>query len=119
MSAQSAASRGKGHGTTHFRMHSLSGWGVILGLPFAAIYAVMAVQDGADGVKMWLSSPLGAIGMTAFLSAAILYCKLEIDEVIMDYFSDGLRRFGLWKNSAVALILWLTSVIGLLSAAFL
>lgn len=114
MSANSAA-----HGTKHFKMHSLSGWGVIIGLPFAAIHAVMAVQDGAHGIKMWLSNPLGALGMVAFLSAAILYCKLEMDEVIMDYFSGGLRRFGLWKNTAVALILWLASVVGLVSVAFL
>lgn len=114
MSANSAA-----HGTKHFKMHSLSGWGVMIGLPFAAIHAVLAVSYGPYGVTAWLTSPLGAIGMIAFLSAAILYCKLEMDEVIMDYFSGGLRAFGLWKNKAVALILWLACVAGLVLAAFI
>lgn len=114
MSANSA-----GHGTKHFKMHSLAGWGVIIGLPFAALHAVMTIRNGPDAVMAWLSTAHGALGMIAFLSAAILYCKLEMDEVIMDYFSGGLRSFGLWKNKAVALILWLASVAGLVSAAFL
>lgn len=119
MSAHSASASHKGHGTTHHKMHGLSGWGVILGLPFAIWSALSAIPEGAHGVKMWLSSPLGAIGMMLFLSAAILYAKLEMDEVIMDYFDGGLRRFGLWKNKAVALILWLASVGGLILLAFL
>ncbi|MGB3456994.1 MAG: hypothetical protein WBA35_11600 [Litorimonas sp.] len=113
MSANSAA-----HGTTHFKMHSLAGWGVIIGLPFAVLAAMLAIPSGPSGIAEWLSSPLGAVGMIAFLSAAILYAKLEMDEVIMDYFSGGLRRFGLWKNRAVAIILWLASVAWLVSAAF-
>jgi succinate dehydrogenase hydrophobic anchor subunit len=113
MSANSAA-----HGTKHFKMHSLAGWGVIIGLPFAAIFAVLAVQGGAHGVKMWLSSPHGALGLIAFLSAAILYCKLEMDEVIMDYFSGGLRSFGQLANTLAATILWVASVAGLVLAAF-
>lgn len=113
MSANSAA-----HGTKHFKMHGLAGWGVIIGLPFAALHAALTVSGGAHGVKMWLSSWHGAIGMVAFLSAAILYCKLELDEVIMDYFSGGLRSFGLLANTVVATILWLISAVGLLFLAF-
>lgn len=113
MSANSAA-----HGTKHFKMHSLAGWGVIIGLPAAALHAVITVRNGPDAVLSWLATPHGALGMIAFLSAAILYAKLEMDEVIMDYFSGGLRSFGLWKNRAVALILWLASVVGLVMHAF-
>ena len=113
MSANSAA-----HGTKHFKMHSLAGWGVILGLPFAIIQAVLAIPYGPAGIEAWLSSTTGALGMIAFLSAAILYAKLEMDEVIMDYFSGGLRSFGLLANKAVAAILWLASVAGLVLAAF-
>ncbi|GLQ21207.1 hypothetical protein ACFFUB_06415 [Algimonas porphyrae] len=108
----------KGHGTTHFKMHSLAGWGVIIGLPFAALHAVMTIRVGPEAVLNWLGTAHGALGMIAFLSAAILYAKLEMDEVIMDYFSGGLRAFGLWKNRAVALILWLASVAGLVMHAF-
>lgn len=114
MSANSAK-----HGTKHFKMHSLAGWGVIIGLPFAALHAVLTIKHGPDSIIAWLSSTHGALGMIAFLSAAILYCKLEMDEVIMDYFSGGLRSFGLWKNRIGALILWLASVYGLVTLAFL
>ena len=113
MSANSAA-----HGTKHFKMHSLAGWGVILGLPIAALHAVLTVKAGPNAIVGWLSSPHGALGMIAFLSAAILYCKLEMDEVIMDYFSGGLRSFGQLANTLVATILWMASVAGLVLAAF-
>jgi succinate dehydrogenase hydrophobic anchor subunit len=113
MSANSRA-----HGTKHFKRHSLAGWGVIIGLPFAIWSALKAIQSGPDGVMAWLSSPMGALGMLAFLTAAILYAKLEMDEVIMDYFSGGLRRFGLLKNTSVALILWLCCAVGLILPTF-
>ena len=110
---------GHGGGTTHHKIHGLAGWGVILGLPFAIWKALAAIPLGAAGVLAWLSSPMGAIGMIAFLSAAFYYCKLEMDEVIMDYFSGSVRRFGLLANGAAALILWLGSVAGLILAAFI
>lgn len=113
MSANSA-----GHGTKHFKMHGLAGWGVIIGLPFAAIHAILTIKHGPDSVVHWLSSTHGALGMIAFLSAAILYCKLEMDEVIMDYFDGGLRAFGQLANTLVATILWLACVAGLGLAAF-
>ncbi|GHA99794.1 hypothetical protein GCM10009069_23260 [Algimonas arctica] len=113
MSANSA-----GHGTKHFKMHGLAGWGIIIGLPFAAIHALLTIKHGPDSVVHWLSSTHGALGMIAFLSAAILYCKLEMDEVIMDYFDGGLRAFGQLANTLVATILWLACVVGLVLAAF-
>ena len=113
-----AEAAGHGGGTTHHKIHSLTGWGVILGLPFAVWGALSSIGEGADGVLAWLSSPLGALGMIAFLSAAFYYCKLEMDEVVMDYAGGGMRRFGLLANGAVALILWLGSVAGLVLAAF-
>ncbi|MEM7730607.1 MAG: hypothetical protein AAF311_15295 [Pseudomonadota bacterium] len=106
-----------GEGTTHHKIHGLTGWGVIIGLPFAIAQVIANIGDGPYAIVAWLSSPAGAIGMIAFLTAAIWYCKLEMDEVIMDYFSGGLRRFGLLANKAVAIILWLASVAGLVLAA--
>ena len=114
MSANSRA-----HGTKHFKMHSYAGWGVIIGLPFAIFSVMMALPAGPSGISAWLSSTQGAIGMIAFLTAALLYCRLEMDEVIMDYFSGGLRSFGLLANKSVATILWAISAAGLVNAAFL
>ena len=115
----------KHRGTTHHKIHTLTGWGVILGLPFAVWGALSAIPGGADGLLAWLASPLGALGMIAFLTAALWYAKLEMDEVIMDYAPSGpsgeggMRRFGLLANRLTALILWLSSVAGLVSLAFL
>ena len=113
MSADSAR-----HGTTHFKLHSLTGWGVIIGLVPAIVSVLLALPGGADGILGWLGSPHGAIGMIAFLTAAIWYCKLEMDEVINDYFGGNLRRFGLLKNKLVAFILWAVSVAALVVTAF-
>ena len=56
--------------------------------------------------------------MTLFLAAAFLYCKMELDEVIMDYFGGAVRRFGLLANGAAALILFLGSAAALALTAF-
>jgi len=71
--------------TAHAKVHTLTGWGVIIGLPFAAVW----------------------------------YCKLEMDEVIMDYFGGGLRRFGLLKNKLIAFILWAAVAFAVIKLAFL
>lgn len=113
MSANSAA-----HGTSHFKQHSLAGWGVIIGLPFAIAQVIFNLPYGAPGLIAWLTSPLGAIGMSLFLSAVILYVKLELDEVFIDYTSGGMRQFGQLANRLVALILWVASVGALLFGAF-
>ncbi|MGB3456357.1 MAG: hypothetical protein WBG08_08005 [Litorimonas sp.] len=117
--AYTAERLGHGEGTTHHKIHGLTGWGVIIGLPFAIAQVIANIGDGPYAIVAWLSSPLGAIGMTLFLTAVIWYCKLEMDEVIMDYTSGGLRQFGLLANKGVALILWLASVAGLVLAAFM
>ena len=113
MSANSAR-----HGTTHFKIHSWTGWGVIIGLIPAIISVLVALPDGADGILGWLGSPHGALGMIAFLTAAFWYCKLEMDEVINDYFGGGMRQFGLLANKLAAFTLWAISVAALVVTAF-
>ena len=105
-------------GTKHHKIHYWAGWGVILGLPFAVWSAVAAIRGGAGGVWNWIESPLGAMGLLAFATAAIWYCKLEMDEVIMDYFDGGVRASGLLANRIVALILWLLIAYGTISLGF-
>ena len=108
-----------GTGTAHHKLHGYVGWGVIIGLPFALISVIHAVSNGAAGLTQWLSSPIGAIGFLAFFTAAIWYCKLEFDEVVMDYFGGKARAFGLLANKAVALIIWLITAFALVNMAFL
>ncbi len=105
--------------STHAKIHTLTGWGVIIGLPFAILSVAKAVPTGVDGLLAWLSAPIGAIGFLAFFTAAVWYCKLEVDEVVMDYFGGKLRAFGLLKNKAVAFILWAAVAFSVIKLAFL
>lgn len=108
-----------GKGTTHHKIHGLTGWGLIIGLPFAVWGAISAIGFGSQGYADWLGSPVGAIGFLAFFTAAIWYCKLEMDEVIMDYFGGKMRAFGLLKNKLVAFILWAAVAFAVIKMAFL
>jgi len=97
----------------------LTGWGVIIGLPFAVISVAGAVRTGSEGITAWLSNPLGAIGFLAFFTAAVWYCKLEMDEVIMDYFGGQTRALGLGLNKFVAIMLWAAVAFAVIKLAFL
>lgn len=108
-----------GKGTSHHKLHGFVGWGLIIGLPFAVFSALAAIAAGSDGFYAWLSTPISAIGFLAFFTAAVWYCKLEMDEVIMDYFGGKMRAFGLLKNKAVAFILWAAVAFAVIKMAFL
>ena len=116
--AYTAEHAGHGHGTTHHKIHGLTGWGVILGLPFVVASAAFAIRDGSFGFVEWLSAPVGAIGFLLWALAAVWYCKLEMDEVIMDYASNG--RGGLLKlNTFVAFLIFAALAYSVVSLAFL
>lgn len=108
-----------GSGTKHHKIHGIVGWGLIIGLPFAIGSAVKAVGGGSQGFVDWLSNPVGGLGFLAFFTAALWYCKLEMDEVIMDYFGGGARSFGLLANRLVALIVWAMMTYVVIKLAFL
>jgi len=71
-----------GKGTTHHKVHNYTGWGLIIGLPFAICCAICAIRGGTAGFVEWLSHPAGALGLLAFVTAALWYVKLEFDEVV-------------------------------------
>jgi len=108
-----------GKGATHHKLHSFVGAGMIIGLLFAIPSALSAASAGADGLTAWLSNPVRGLGFAAFFTAAIWYCKLEMEEVIMDYFGGGTRAFGLLANKAAALIIWAMAVFAVIKMAFL
>jgi len=105
--------------SSHHKLHGLTGWGLIIGLPFAICSAVKAIPGGVDGLVAWLSNPVGGLGFLAFFTAAIWYCKLEFDEVVMDYFDGGTRSFGLLANRGAAFIVWLLAAYAVAKLAFL
>lgn len=108
-----------GSGTSHYKLHGIVGWGFIIGLPFAILSIIAAIGDGVPGLLTWLSSPVGALGFLAFFTAALWYCKLEFDEVIMDYFGGGLRQTGLLLNRLGSFIVWLIVAYSVIKLAFL
>ena len=113
-----------GNGTSHHKLHGYVGWGLIIGLPFAICSAVCALLMGApeapsSGFITWLSNPVYALGFLAFFTAAIWYCKLEFDEVVMDYFDGGLKSFALLANRLVPFIIWLLAAYVVIKLAFL
>ena len=113
-----------GTGTSHHKVHGLTGWGLIIGLPFAICSAVCAVRMGtpdapASGFITWLSNPIYGLGFLAFFTAAVWYCKLEFDEVIMDYFGGGARSFGLLASKLIAFIAWALAAYAIIKLAFL
>jgi len=107
------------HATRHHKLHGYLGWGLIIGLPFAIISIIKAVSGGSQGFINWLSSPLGGLGFLAFFTAAIWYCKLEFDEVVMDYFDGGLKSFALLANRIVSFLVWLLAAYAVIKLAFL
>ena len=99
-----------GKGTGHHRLHSVTGTIMILTLPLALYGLITAIPGGADGFASWIGSPFGAISLLVFLTAAIWYCKLEFDEVVLDYTDGGLRGFGLNANRVVGFAAWAMAV---------
>ncbi len=99
-----------GKGTGHHRLHGITGTILILTLPLVLFGLVTAIPGGSDGFSAWISSPFGAISLLIFLTAAIWYCKLEFDEVVLDYTDGGMRSFGLNANRAVGFIAWAVAV---------
>lgn len=106
-------------GAKHHKLHGLTGCGLIIGLPFAICSAVKAAQGQTQGFIDWLSCTAGGLGFMAFFTAAIWYCKLEFDEVIMDYFDGGLKSFALMANRIVSCLVWLIAAYAIAKLAFL
>jgi succinate dehydrogenase hydrophobic anchor subunit len=108
-----------GHSVAHQKIHTLTGWGVLFGFLGAVVSVLVAAPSGPQGIIDWLSTPIGAVGFLAFFTAAVWYCKLEMDEVIVDYFGGKMRAFGLLKNKFVAVILWAAVAFAVIKLAFL
>lgn len=108
-----------GTGTSHHKLHGYVGWGLIIGLFPALISVVIAAPKGSAGFTDWLSNPVYAIGFLAFLTAAVWYCKLEFDEVVMDYFDGSARAFGLLASKVTGFIIWAIAAFAVITIAFL
>ena len=95
--------------STHAKLHNFVGYGLIISLPFVLISAAEAVAGGSQGFDHWLGSTSGGVGFMAFFTSALWYSKLELDEVIMDYFGGKLRSASLIANRLLASIVWITA----------
>lgn len=108
-----------GTGTGHHRLKSMTGLVMIITLLPVLFWAMTAVSGGTPGLTNWLSAPVPAIVFLVFFTAAIWYCKLEFDEVVMDYFDGGLRSFSLLAAKLVAFLAWAAAVFAVIKLAFL
>lgn len=108
-----------GNGTGHHRLKGMTGLVMIITLLPVLFWAMSAVAGGSAGFTSWLSAPVPAIVFLVFFTVAIWYCKLEFDEVIMDYFDGGLRSFSLLASKIVAFLAWAAAVFAVIKLAFL
>lgn len=104
----------KGSGTLHHRLRSWTGTLMILALPFFLFGLSIAISGRADGFMDWLSSPFGAVTALVFLTATLWYCKLEFDEVILDYTDGGMQSFSLLLNRVIGFLAWAVSAYAIL-----
>lgn len=107
-----------GKGTSHHRVHGITGLIMIISMPFILWGLCQAIPGGADGFKAWVSSPLWTGALFVFLTSALWYVKLEFDEVVLDYTDGGLRTFGLWANRIVAFLAWAMAVFVIFKMTF-
>jgi len=69
----------KNHATTHAKIHTYTGWGLIIGLPFVIWSVIKAIPTEGQGIIDWLSTPHGALGFLAFLKSVILvWCRIKL-----------------------------------------
>jgi len=108
-----------GHGTKHHKRRNLMGAAMIFALIPVLIMAMGALPNGFAGLTDWLSHRPSALIFLAFFTVAIWYCKLEFDEVILDYFEGGLRSFSLLTNKIVAFLAWAAALFAVIHLAFL
>ena len=104
-----------GTGTLHHRLRSWTGTLMILALPLFLFGFALAISGRAGGFADWLGNPFGAIIALIFLTATIWYCKLEFDEVILDYTDGGLQSIGLLANRLIGFAAWAVSVFVIIS----
>ncbi|MGJ8563928.1 MAG: succinate dehydrogenase, hydrophobic membrane anchor protein [Alphaproteobacteria bacterium] len=99
-----------GKGTGHHRLHSATGLVTIIALPFVLCGLLSAIPARAEGFAAWVGSPFGAVSLFVFLCAGLWYCKLELDDVIMDYLDGGARKFALLANKIIEAVIFLIAV---------
>lgn len=107
-----------GNVTAHHKHRALAGLGMIIGLPFILFGVMGAIANGLQGLTDWISTPVWAVGLIAFLTVTFWYCKLEFDEVVVDYFDGRVRKFGLTANLVVAVLAWGLFVYAILKLTF-
>ncbi len=108
-----------GNGTLHHRLKGAAGLVMILTLPLTVILFLGSGVHGLTGMLAWIDSHIGIANTLIFFTAALWYCKLEFDEVVMDYFDGGVRSFGLTANKIIAFLAWAAAVYAIIKLVFL
>jgi len=104
----------QGKGTAHHKLKGRTGLVMIITLLPAIIFFLGGGVNGLTGLLGWLDGPIGAIVLLIFFTSGLWYCKLEFDEVVLDYADSGMRSFGLLANKIIAFIAWAAAVAAIL-----
>lgn len=96
--------------TSHHKLHGLAGLVMIVTLPIFLWGLFGAISGQASGFTQWISSPFGAISLLVFITSALLYYKMEMDEVILDYLAGGTQTLAMWANRLAAFAAWAIAV---------
>ncbi len=100
MNAKSA-----GHGTGHFIAERLTAILLLVLTPWFMISAAMSLDGTFEAARLWLASPLNAIGVGLFLLISLYHMHLGVQVITEDYVSGGgTRRFVLGVNTLVTLL---------------
>ncbi|MBL4617122.1 MAG: succinate dehydrogenase, hydrophobic membrane anchor protein [Robiginitomaculum sp.] len=107
-----------GHGTDHFLVQRVTAICLLVLVPFVLFQFLAAFTSGYDAVYIWVGSWLGSISLLALSTAMFWHLRLGLQIAIEDYFGGSFRMFLLLLNFLGCLVLWLVSVLSVLSIFF-
>lgn len=103
------------HGTGHFLKQRISALALIFFIPFTLWQFLSAIAEGYGGAQAFVGSWLGAGSLLITTTFLFRHLKLGLQVVIEDYFGGATRKFLLLVSGAGCGLLWLISVLAVLT----
>lgn len=103
------------HGTGHFIKQRISALALLFFVPFTLWQFLSAIAEGYGSVQAWVGSWLGAGSLLITVSFLFAHLRLGLQVVIEDYFGGTVRKLLLLVSAAGCGLLWLISVLAVLS----
>ncbi|PHR57462.1 MAG: succinate dehydrogenase, hydrophobic membrane anchor protein [Robiginitomaculum sp.] len=105
-----------GHKATHhFKTHKRTSLILALLTPFFLCGLMQAIKGEYKGFIDWITSPLGAVVLLAFITIGLYQSRHSMSEVIMDYASsEASLKFFLKLNTFACFVFWLVGVVAII-----